>query len=467
MSGRILVVDDKENILRLFERLLGDRHLVTLAHDGAEALAKLAAGEFDVVVSDVRMPGADGCAVLEAVKARAPGTEVILMTAFATVQSAVEAMRAGAYDYLQKPFDPDEAVVKIERAVEHRQLRERASRLAAEVRERFRFDRLLGKSAEMQGVFGLLEKAARHDLTVLVTGESGTGKELAARALHYGSPRREQPFVAVNCGAFPVELIESELFGHVKGAFTGAVADKRGLVEEAAGGTLFLDEVGDLPLPLQVKLNRALQEREYRRVGDTRDRRVEARIVAATNVDLRARVREGRFREDLFYRLNVFAIALPPLRERREDVPLLAADFLARAVERNGRGPRGFAPDAIRALLAHGWPGNVRELQNAVERAAAVAEGKEIAAADLPPEVLAAPASADAPDLALARLRYAEAVELIRDRGVREYLLALLRSTGGNVTRAAEQADLARESLHRLLRKYQIEPADYRESPSR
>ncbi len=459
--GRILVVDDKENLRNLLARLLSDRYDVTTAADGAQALAKLAAGTFDLVLSDVRMPGADGLEVLRAVKQHAPSTEVILMTAFASVQSAVEAMREGAYDYLQKPFDPDEAVVKIDRAVEHKKLRDRAEDLAREVRGRSGFEGLIGKSEAMRKVFALLEKAAGLDLTVLLLGESGTGKEVAARALHAEGPRKDRRFLAVNCGAFPAELIESELFGHVKGAFTGATSDRIGLVEQAAGGTLFLDEVGELPLALQVKLNRALQEREFRRVGDGVDRKVEARFVAATNRDLKAAVAEGKFREDLFYRLAVFPIRLPSLRERREDVPLLAAHFLGRARARAGKGPTGFAPDAIRALTTHAWPGNVRELENAVERAAAVAEGAEIRAADLPAEVTE-PGGSPIPGDALASLAWREAAELLRERATREYLVAILRASAGNVSRAAERAGLARESLHRLLKKHRVDPDDYR-----
>ena len=460
MTGRILVGDDKENILTLFARLLGEKYELVTASDGQIALAKLSASTFDVVVSDIRMPGASGLDVLRASKQASPGTEVILMTAYATVESAIDAMREGAYDYLSKPFDPDEAVVKIERAIEHKRLRDRADMLAREVRERYRFEQLIGKSNAMQQVFTLLEKAAGFDLTVLITGPSGTGKELAARAVHYSSAHKDKPFVAVNCGAFPAELIESELFGHVKGAFTGAIADKRGLVEEAAGGTLFLDEVGDLPLPLQVKLNRALQEREYRRVGDTRDRKVDARIISATNVDLRARVADGRFREDLFYRLQVFPVRLPALRERTEDIPLLAAHFLERVRARTGLKLTGFEPAAIKALCTHPWPGNVRELENSIERAAAVAAGETIQVSDLSPEILEDDTAV--PRDAFAHLPYREAIELLHDRAARDYLEAVLRSTAGNVSRAAEHAGLARESLHRLLKRHHIEADEFR-----
>ncbi len=461
-GGRVLIVDDKESMLSLLTRVLGERFQVTTALDGETAIAKLHAGSFDVVVSDIRMPGKDGLEVLQAAKQIDPNVEVVLMTAYASVQNAVEAIRAGAFDYLPKPFDPDEATVKIARAVEFRRLKDRAEHLSRQVEERFGFERLVGKSAAMQQAFTLLKKAAALDIAVLVTGESGTGKELAARSIHAASARKDGPFVAVNCGALPAELIESELFGHVKGSFTGAISDKKGLVEEAAGGTLLLDEIGDLPLALQVKLNRALQEREFRRVGDTKDRKVEARIVAATNADLKARAAEGRFREDLFYRLNVFPVRLPPLRDRREDVPLLAAHVLARANERLGRTLQGFTHGALKAITAYSWPGNVRELENAVERAVAVAEGDHVDALDLPNEVLQNEGGTTSSAASLARLPYREAMALLNDRVTREYLQALLALTGGNVSRAADQAGLARESLHRLLKKHAVDPDAWR-----
>ena len=460
-KGRVLVVDDKASMVALLERVLGEKFSVVTATDGETALTKLAAGSFDVVVSDIKMPGKDGLEVLRAAKELDPGLEVVLMTAYASVQNAVEAIRAGAYDYLPKPFDPDEAVVKVARAVEYKQLRDRAELLSQQVEGRFSFERLVGRSPAMQQVFALLKKASGLDLTVLVTGESGTGKELAARSIHHASARKEGPFVAVNCGALPADLIESELFGHVKGAFTGAASEKRGLVEEAATGTLFLDEIGDLPLPLQVKLNRALQEREFRRVGDTKDRKVEARIIAATNVDLKARAAEGNFREDLYYRLHVFPVRLPSLRERREDIPLLANQVLKRAHAREGRGPTAFSQGAMKALTTYSWPGNVRELENAVERAAAIAEEDVISKSDLPKEVVHGEGGSATP-ASIVRLPYREAMSLLHDRATREYLQALLASTAGNVSRAAEQAGVARESLHRLLKKHGVDPDTYR-----
>jgi DNA-binding NtrC family response regulator len=459
---RVLVVDDKENMLKLFAKILAEGYELTTAGDGARALALVASEAFDVVVTDIRMPGASGFELLEAVKARAPGTEVVMMTGYATVSDAVQAMRMGAYDYLEKPFDPDAAARVVALAAEHKRLRDEAATLLGELEGTYAFHAILGKSSRMLEVYRLLEQAAALDITVLLGGETGTGKELAARAVHYHSARKERRFVPVNCGALPPDLVESELFGHARGAFTGATSAKAGLFEEADGGTIFLDEVGELPLATQVKLNRVLQEKEIRRVGDNAPVRVDVRVIAATHRDLRAEVAAGRFREDLFYRLHVFPVRLPPLRDRAEDVPLLAAHFLEKHVRAFRRTVSGFEPDALRVLTGYAWPGNVRELENAVERAVAVARSERIAREDLPPEVCAASATASPSGAALTDLPYREAVEEVRDRVSREYLVALLRELGGNVTKAAERAGMERESLHRLLRRHGIRSDDYR-----
>jgi DNA-binding NtrC family response regulator len=458
---RVLVADDKENMLTLLERILGDAYEVITAADGGRALSLVAAEEFDVVLTDIRMPGADGFEVLQAVKSRRPDTEVVLMTAFASVPRAVEAMRQGAYDYLQKPFDPDDVALVISRALERKRHREHALDLRKEARGVFGFHRLIGHSPAMQEVYKLIERAASLDITVLLTGESGTGKELAARAIHYESSRKGNRFVAVNCGALPGELVESELFGHARGAFTGAAAAKPGLFEEAQGGSIFLDEIGDVPLAVQVKLNRALQEKEVRRVGENAPMPIDARVIAATHRDLKADAQTGRFREDLFYRLNVFPIRLPPLRERQEDIPFLAAHFLEKYGRAHQRPIAGFEPEALRALAAYGWPGNVRELENAIERAVAVAAGPQVTPADLPPE-LHQRHGGPLPAGLMVRLPYREAVDLARDRASREYLIALLKEFRGNVTRAAERAGMERESLHRLLKRYGIHSDAYK-----
>jgi DNA-binding NtrC family response regulator len=457
---RVLVADDKENMLKLFAKILADGYEVETAEDGARALSLVATRPYDVVVTDIRMPGADGFELLAAVKARAPATEVVMMTGYATVGDAVRAMKMGAFDYLEKPFDPDAALAVVARAAEHKRIVD-AARLAVRPGEEDAFHNLVGRSPRMRDVFRLLEKAAQVDATVLLLGETGTGKELAARAIHFHSPRKARRFVAVNCGALPGELVESELFGHARGAFTGAAAAKPGLFEEADGGTVFLDEVGELPLPAQVKLNRVLQEREIRRVGDTTPIQVDVRVVAATHRDLREEVRAGRFREDLFYRVNVFTVTLPPLRERAEDVELLAAHFLEKHARALRRELRGFSPDALRRLAGHPWPGNVRELENTVERAVAVAGGDLVEVEDLPPEIALAPPGAPSPAL-LAAMPYKDAVAEARDRASREYLVAIMKEFGGNVTRAAERAGMERESLHRLLRRYGLRSEDFK-----
>jgi len=461
---RILVVDDRSNILNLFRRILADAADVTTADDGLRAIAVLAAERFDVVVTDLKMPGADGFAVLKAAKAAAPATEVVMMTAYATISDAVEAMKQGAYDYLQKPFEPDDAALVIARAVERKRLREQTESLRRELAERYGFHQLVGKSPAMREVYALLEQAAPLDITVLLTGETGTGKELAARAIHHQGRRKEARFVAVNCGALPSELIESELFGHARGAFTGAVTAKTGLFEDAHGGTIFLDEIGELPLGLQVKLNRVLQEREIRRLGDTRAIPVDVRVVAATHRDLRAEVSGGGFRHDLYFRLNVFPVRLPALRDRREDVPLLAAHFLGKAAAALQRNVTGFEPEVLRALTGYGWPGNVRELENAIERAVAVTKDAVLSVRDLPAEVTGA-AAEEIPPALLATMPYRDALELARERVSRDYLTALMREFDGNVTRAAERAGMERESLHRLLRRYGVRSEAFKRRP--
>ena len=461
IKARVLVADDKENFIKLIRRILPeDRFDVTPAEDGARAMALLAAGSFDVVVSDIRMPGADGMAVLQEAKARDPDIEVVLMTAYATIPAAVDAMRQGAFDYLAKPFEPDEALLIVERALERRRLRQEARDLRRALAGTQRIDNLVAKSPAMVPVLALVHRAAASDATVLITGESGTGKEVVARAIHSSGERKAKPFVAVNCGAIPETLLESELFGHVKGAFTGANVDHRGLFEEANGGTILLDEIADLPLAMQVKLNRVLQEKKIRRVGATDERPVDARVIAATNVDLKARVTDGKFREDLYYRINVLGLVLPPLRERREDIPALAA-FLLEKHRRHGV-PEGFTAEALTALVQYGWPGNVRELENAIERAIAVTDGPRIELEALPDEVAATlrPRITRGTE---SRLTYREVVDLARDRASREYLIALMRELGGNVTEASRRASMERESLHRLLKRYGVRSEDFKQ----
>ncbi len=456
---RVLVVDDKDNIVKLLARILSPEFVVTTAEDGTRALGLIAATEFDVILSDIRMPGADGMAVLQETRRLYPDSEVILMTAFATVQDAVAAMKFGAYDYLQKPFEPDEALMLVRRAVERRQLRAQARDLQAALAVAHRLDNIVAESAPMRKVLELVRRAASSDATVLITGESGTGKEVVAHAIHRASAREKKRFVPVNCGAMPEALFEAELFGYTKGAFTGAAVDHVGLFEEAHNGTLLLDEIGELPLAMQVKLNRALQERTIRRVGDSLERGVDVRVIAATNVDLRAAVAAGKFRDDLFYRLNVYPIRVPPLRERRDDIALLAALF----VERHRRAGQadGFTADALGALLDYDWPGNVRQLENVVQRALAVSDGSKIAITAFTDE-LTSVQHRNSQATKLEALSYRDMLETSRERATREYLVALMKDVGGNVTQAAERAGIERESMHRLLKKHGVRSDDFK-----
>ena len=456
---RVLVVDDKDNIVKLLARVLSPEYDVSTAEDGTRALGLIAASEFDVILSDIRMPGADGMTVLQETRRLYPDTEVILMTAFATVQDAVAAMKLGAYDYLQKPFEPDEAVIVVRRAIERRHLRTQARDLQAALASAHRLDSIVAESAPMRRVLELVQRAAGSDATVLISGESGTGKEVVAHAIHHVSARKLARFVPVNCGAMPESLFEAELFGYAKGAFTGATGERAGLFEQAHQGTLLLDEIAELPLAMQVKLNRALQERTIRRVGDNVERAIDVRVIAATNVDLRAAVSAGRFRDDLFYRLDVFPIRIPPLRERRDDIALLAELFVQRH-RRDGQAD-GFTADALGALLDYDWPGNVRQLENVVQRALAVSDGSKIAVTAFTDELARLPLRG-AGGVKLEALSYRDMLDTARDRATREYLVALMKDVGGNVTQAAERAGIERESMHRLLKKHGVRSDDFK-----
>jgi two-component system response regulator PilR (NtrC family) len=453
----ILVVDDEQSMRELLQILLGDAgHEVAVEAGLAGALARLSGGAFDLVVSDLRLGRGSGLDVLREVKASAPATEVVMMTAFASTENAVQAMKLGAYDYVLKPFKVDELKLVVEKALEHRALVAENRVLRHRAGERRREgEELLGASAPIAEVRQLVEKVAPTRTTVLVTGESGTGKEVVARAIHEKGGRREQPFVAINCGAIPEGLIESELFGHERGSFTGAAGQKPGLFEVAGSGTLFLDEVGELPPAVQVKLLRALQERKIRRVGGSADLNMSARIIAATNRDLAEEVKAGRFREDLFYRLNVIQVKMPPLRERREDLPLFLDHFLERFAAELGRARPSVSPEAQRLLLAYGYPGNVRELANIVERAVTLCDGAVIEASVLPPSVrgageIAGAASAMAlPSEGLDLQAHLDAIE-------RAILEKALQRTGGVKTEAARLLSLTFRSLRYRLAKFGI-----------
>jgi two-component system, NtrC family, response regulator HydG len=461
--ARVLVVDDEPTLLRALEVLLRNKgHHVAAVESSIAATQRLAQEDFDVVLLDVKMPQLSGLELLGATKHRHPEVEVIMMTGHATVETALAAVKAGAYDYLTKPFEDVEVVARaVAKAAERKRLFDRNRELETQLREREGGppEGLVGSSPGMREVTRMIDAVAYSAATVLVTGESGTGKELAARALHLRSPRRTQPFVAFNCGALTETLLESELFGYVKGAFTGAQRDQRGLFDAAAGGTIFLDEIGDIPMATQVRLLRVLQEGEFKRVGAVDSVRVDVRVIAATHRDLPKLVKTGRFREDLFYRLHVIHIPLPPLRERAEDVPLLAHHFLRRYAERLGKRVRTLAPDAIELLCGHRWPGNVRELENAIERAVVLCRSDAITAADLPPAVTgrSAPLVREAPigdEGAWLALSYAAAKEQALRRFEKGYVDALMRACDSNISAAARKAGMDRSNFKRVLRKY-------------
>jgi DNA-binding NtrC family response regulator len=453
---RILVVDDEENMVHFLTKLLrAEGFVVEGTGTGEAALDRLRDAPFELVLTDLKLPDTDGIEILKAARELHPETVVVLITAHGTIESAIEAMRAGAYDYVTKPFRASEILQVVNKALERVRLRREVVQLRQAVEQRFGLAGLVGKSAKMQEVYTQIEKFAAARGVVLIQGESGTGKELVAKALHFNSPRKAGPFVVIDCGAIPEALQESELFGHEKGAFTGAIATKKGLFEEAHGGTLFLDEVAELAPGLQAKLLRALQDGEIRRVGGTKTLRVDARVIAATNRDLAAEVRDGAFREDLFYRLNVFPIFLPPLRERREDIPLLVDHFLDRIAQDGGGPLKRLSPEALRAMLAYPWPGNVRELEHALERAALLSEGETITARDLPPEILAPgdeltvslPGSTEGFKETMARV--------IRDVEVRLIRRALAQS-GSNRTEAARILGISRRALLYKLKEYNL-----------
>src|SRR5512137_500102 len=452
--ARILVVDDEPSMREFLQILLSKQgHSVATAGDLASAMERFRGGDFGLVVSDLRLGRESGLDVLRAVKAESPQTEVVMVTAFATTENAVQAMKLGAYDYVLKPFKVEELCLVVEKALEHRALVAENRLLRHQVgARRAGGEEILGESPAIREVRQLVEKLAPTRTTVLVTGESGTGKEVVARSIHGRSDRRDQPFVAINCGAIPEGLIESELFGHEKGSFTGAVDAKAGLFEVAGSGTLFLDEVGELPLHVQVKLLRALQERRARRVGGNADIAFSARVIAATNRALEAEVKAGRFREDLFYRLNVIQLRMPPLRERRGDIPAFLEFFLRRFTAELGRSEAAFSPEALDLLLAWQWPGNIRELANVVERAATLSDESIIGPEALPPalrgaELRAAPA--EIPTSGIDLQAYLDALE-------RRALEQALERTGGNKTEAARLLALTFRSLRYRLAKFGI-----------
>ncbi len=446
-GGKVLVVDDQKNMRATTAMVLRQAgHAVEEAEDGAIALQRIQHEAFDVVLTDLRMPNVDGMEVLKTAQRLAPDTQVIVMTAYGTIETAVDAIRRGAYDFLAKPFKEEELLLRVGKAIEKRRLLGEVSLLTGEFRRRYGLEHIVGRSRAVQEVLDRVLRVAPTDATVLITGESGTGKELVARALHVASRRGDKPFVPVNCAAITETLLESELFGHAKGAFTGATRARRGLFEEANGGTLFIDEIGETSPGFQAKLLRALQEGEIRRVGESAPVQVDVRVIAATNQDLRRAIGERRFREDLFYRLAVVPIRIPPLRERREDVPLLAAHFLQSFVRRTG-GQKVLAPDAVAQLVEHDWPGNVRELENIIEQAAALSTGTEIRASDVHIE-------AGMPAAGAGEVRtLAAAVEDAERRTIE----AAMARCSGDLARVAREIGVSGTTLWRKMKRLGIE----------
>jgi DNA-binding NtrC family response regulator len=440
MTRHVMVVDNEQEMVKLIQRHLeGEGFAVTPAHSGAEALAALARDEYDVVVTDLVMDEIDGLAVLREAQRLQPRARVILMTAFASLETAIAALRQGAYDYLSKPFKMAEVTIAVRRALEDQRLREENRRLREEVGRQYAVTNLLGDSRAMQNVLDQIAAVAGSGATVLLMGESGSGKELVARAIHWNGPRRARPFIAVNCAAIPDTLLESELFGHERGAFTGAERRRRGLFAEASGGTLFLDEIADMSLALQAKLLRALQDKTVRPVGGNEETRLDVRVISATNRDLASRVSGGTFREDLYYRLAVIPIRLPSLRERRDDIPLLAQHFLQRAAARLGKSALRFSDEAMDWLVKQPWPGNVRQLENVVERAATLTKEATITPADLTTDFSVPGATGDHVRPTLGEIE-------------KQYIDRVLAETKGDKNAAARILGVSVRTLQRMFR---------------
>jgi two-component system nitrogen regulation response regulator GlnG len=471
MSARILIADDEDSLRWVLEKGLRQAgYDVSIAKDGEGALRVFEAEPCDLVLLDIRMPGVDGLTALARLRERHPDVHVVVMTAHGTMETAIQAMQRGAYDYIAKPFDLDEMLLLVERALSARRLTQEVARLRTGLQEVREFSALIGRHPRMQDVYKTIGRIAGSDVTVLLRGESGTGKELVARAIHSYSRRSGRPFVGVSCAAIPGTLLESEMFGHERGAFTDAKERKLGKFELAHGGTLYLDEIGDMPVELQTKLLRALQERAIERVGGQEPIRIDVRVLAATNRDLEVAMREGRFREDLYYRLNVVTLNLPPLRERRRDIPLLVEHFLAKYNEEIGE--RGVAPDALDRLVGHDWPGNVRELENVIQRAMVMATSGVILPEHLPigPVSAAASVAVDATLEEIIERKLLDCVRGLRERSSanlydlivglveKPLLRAVLRETGGNQVRAAQILGINRNTLRKKLTEHGIDP---------
>jgi DNA-binding NtrC family response regulator len=445
-NKRILVVDDDSYVREATEEILTrNAYDVDTAPEAATALRKLDEGDYDLILSDIRMPGMSGLELLEGARAKAPDVLIIMMTAFGTIEDAVDAMKKGAFDYIQKGSDPAEVEMVVGRALKFQTTQRENRQLRSELKDRYSFGNMIGKAHNMEQVFDLIDTVSDSRATVLVTGESGTGKELVARALHYNSPRSGGPFIRINCAALPKELMESELFGHEKGAFTGAIKQTRGRFEMADGGTLLLDEISEIDPALQAKLLRVLQEREFERVGSAQTIKVDVRIVATTNRDLTKQIAEGTFREDLYYRLNVIEIGLPSLRERRDDVPALVRSFIERYNSENNKNIEGISDEAMELLIQYQWPGNVRELENYIERAVVVSRGPQLETRDFPQKLSEGPSASGDQGIQ---------VGLTVQEMERRLIMKTLEACGGNRTEAATTLDISTRTLRNKLHEY-------------
>jgi len=459
-KARILVVDDEEIVLKSCRKILeGGGHQVSTVLSGHEALDLLEKDPFDIVITDMKMPGIDGIELLTRVREKYPDLAVIMITGYSTVQSAVQAMKLGAFDYIPKPFTPDEVLIVVERALEKKSLIFENIYLRKELEAKYGFDNIIGNSPKMQVVYRLIRKVAPTDSTVLIRGESGTGKELIARAIHFNSPRNRKPFVPVDCGVLAQELLESELFGHVKGSFTGAIVTKPGMFEVADGGSIFLDEIGDTSPNFQSKLLRVLQEREFTPVGGVKPKKVDLRFIVATNKDLERLVEDKQLREDLFYRLNVISITIPPLRERKDDIPLLAYHFLTKYTREINKNIRSISVDAMNMLTGYSWPGNVRQLENVIERAIVLAEKDIITTEQLPFAVTAEIAHPETP-IPKDSTQLKQIKKRMRESAVgsieKSFLLDALIRNDWNITKSAKDVGMQRSNFQALMRKYNI-----------
>jgi two-component system response regulator PilR (NtrC family) len=449
-KGKILIVEDEKSMREVLKILLeGENYLVTPAADGLEGISYIDKDIFDLVITDIKMPRIDGFELLRKTKEISPDTLVIMITAFGTTESAIEAMKLGAYDYINKPFKIDEIRLIVKKAIEKKRLREEISLLREKVKTSYALENIIGRSPKMQELFTVIPRIAQSNSNVLITGESGSGKELVAAALHNLSHRREKNFVTINCAAFPEGLLESELFGHMKGAFTGAIYNKQGLFEIADGGSVLLDEIGEMPVNLQAKLLRVIEGGTFRRVGGTNDIKVDIRVISATNKDIKEEIASGRFREDLYYRLNVVPIIIPPLRERKEDIPLLIDHFLRKTSSNSKR----VTPEAMRLLMDYSWKGNVRELENVLERIGLFADREEITPSDLPSEITGYPG-----DIKYISELTEEGVNIdkIIEDIEKKYILQALKIAGGIKTEAARLLNLSFRSFRHRLHKYGI-----------